>query len=134
MDIQIRRAYEPPARGDGYRVLVDRVWPRGVSRDALHLDEWQKELAPSTALRKWFGHDPERWPEFQRRYFAELDEKPDAVRALVKRARLGRVTIVYGARDPDHNQAVALRTYVRARAGRRVPRVQASTRRSETAR
>jgi uncharacterized protein YeaO (DUF488 family) len=123
MDIQIRRAYAPPRRGDGYRVLVDRVWPRGVSKDELHLDEWQSELAPSTRLRKWFGHEPERWKEFQQRYFAELDEKRDAIRALVKRARLGRVTLVYGARDPEHNQAAALSAYLRARAAGRRPRV-----------
>ena len=123
MDIRIRRAYEPPQRGDGYRVLVDRIWPRGVSKDDLELDEWRKEIAPSTRLRKWFGHDPERWTGFQERYFAELEQKQDAVRDLVKRARQGRITLVYGARDPDHNQAVALGAYLRARAAGRQPRV-----------
>jgi uncharacterized protein YeaO (DUF488 family) len=123
MSIQIRRAYDPPGQGDGYRVLVDRVWPRGVSKDDLDLDEWRKEIAPSTRLRKWFGHDPERWREFQKRYFVELEGKQDSVRELVKRARKGRVTLVYGARDPDHNQAVALSTYLRARAAGRQPRV-----------
>jgi len=123
MDIQTRRAYDPPRRGDGYRALVDRVWPRGVSKDELELDEWRKEIAPSTPLRKWFGHDPERWQEFQKRYFAELDAKPDAVRELVKRARQGRLTLVFGARDVDHNQAVALSSYLRARAAGRKPRV-----------
>ena len=123
MDIQIRRAYDPPGRGDGYRVLVDRVWPRGVSKDDLDLDEWRKEIAPSTRLRKWFGHDPERWREFQKRYFVELEGKQDSVRELVKRARQGRVTLVYGARDRDHNQAVALSAYLRARAAGRQPRV-----------
>jgi uncharacterized protein YeaO (DUF488 family) len=123
MDIQIRRAYDPPRRGDGYRILVDRVWPRGVSKDDLELDEWRKEIGPSTRLRRWFGHDPERWRGFQERYFAELGEKKDAVRDLVKRARRGRITLVFGARDPDHNQAVALRAYVRARAAGRQPRV-----------
>jgi uncharacterized protein YeaO (DUF488 family) len=122
MDIQIRRAYDPPRRGDGYRILVDRVWPRGVSKDDLDLDEWQKEIAPSTRLRQWFGHDPERWAGFQERYFAELEERRDAIQDLVKRARQGRITLVYGARDPDHNQAVALRAYVRARAARHQPR------------
>jgi len=122
MNIQIRRAYDPPARSDGYRVLVDRVWPRGVSKDELDLDEWRKEIAPSTQLRKWFGHDPERWKEFQERYFAELEGKQDSVQELVKRARHGRITLVYGARDPDHNQAVALTTYLRARIARRKPR------------
>lgn len=123
MDIQIRRAYDPPRRGDGYRILVDRVWPRGVSKDDLDLDEWQKDIAPSTRLRQWFGHAPQRWEGFQERYFAELEQKQDAVRDLVKRARQGRITLVYGARDPDHNQAVALRAYVRARAAEHQPRV-----------
>ena len=123
MDIQIRRAYDPPSRSDGYRVLVDRVWPRGVSKDDLDLDEWRKEIAPSTRLRQWFGHDPERWKGFQKRYFAELGEKQDDVRELVRRARQGRLTLVYGARDPDRNQAVALSAYLRARAAGRQPRV-----------
>jgi uncharacterized protein YeaO (DUF488 family) len=123
MDIRIRRAYEPPQRGDGYRVLVDRIWPRGASKDDLELDEWRKEIAPSTRLRKWFGHDPERWTGFQERYFAELEQKQDAVRDLLKRARQGRITLVYGARDPDHNQAVALSVYLRARAAGRQPSV-----------
>jgi uncharacterized protein YeaO (DUF488 family) len=122
MSIQIRRAYAPPGRSDGYRVLVDRVWPRGVSKDELNLDEWRKEIAPSTRLRQWFGHDPKRWKEFQQRYFAELQEKEDSVRDLVKRVRHGRITLVYGARDPDHNQAVALSAYLRARAAGRQPR------------
>jgi uncharacterized protein YeaO (DUF488 family) len=122
MDVQIRRAYDPPRRGDGHRVLVDRVWPRGVSRHDLHLAEWRKEIAPSTRLRRWFGHDPERWKEFQERYFAELREKQDSVRDLVKRARHGRITLVYGARDREHNQAVALSAYLRARAAGRQPR------------
>ena len=122
MDIQIRRAYDPPGRGDGYRVLVDRVWPRGVTKDELALDEWRKEIAPSTRLRQWFGHDPERWKGFQERYFVELEKRPDAIQDLVKRARHGRVTLVYGARDTDHNQAVALSAYLRARAAGRRPR------------
>lgn len=123
MDIQIRRAYDPPRRADGYRVLVDRVWPRGVSKDELDLDDWRKEVAPSTRLRQWFGHDPERWKRFQERYFAELEKRPDTIQDLVKRARQGRITLVYGARDPDHNQAVALSAYLRARAAGRKPRV-----------
>jgi len=124
MDIRIRRAYEPPGRGDGYRVLVDRVWPRGVSKAELDLDEWQKEIAPSTRLRQWFGHDPERWKGFQERYFAELEKKQEAVLGLVERARQGRITLVYGAKDQEHNQAVALRVYLLARAAGRAPRVQ----------
>lgn len=122
MEIRTRRAYEPPGRGDGARILVDRVWPRGVKKEALALDAWLKEVAPSTSLRRWFGHDPERWDEFQERYFTELDAKPDALRDLLDRARRGRVTLVFGARDPDHNNAVALRKYLKARAaGRRRP-------------
>lgn len=119
MQIQIRRAYEPPRRADGQRILVDGVWPRGVSREALALEEWLRELAPSAPLRKWFGHDPGRWPEFRERYFSELDAKPETVAELVKRARRGRLTLVYGARDPEHNNAVALAAYLRARAGGR---------------
>lgn len=122
MGIQIRRAYEPPRRGDGYRILVDRVWPRGVSKEELGVDEWRREIAPSTRLRRWFGHDPARWRGFQERYFEELDAKQDEVDELVKRSRRGRVTLVYGARDEEHNQAVALRTYVLARAAGRPPR------------
>lgn len=121
-DVRIRRAYEPPARGDGYRALVDRVWPRGVKKAALALDAWAKELAPSTALRQWFAHDPERWREFQTRYFAELDAHADEVRALLDRARRGPVTLVYSARDAEHNQAVALAAYLKARASGRRPR------------
>jgi uncharacterized protein YeaO (DUF488 family) len=120
MDVRIRRAYDPPARGDGYRVLVDRVWPRGVRKEELALDEWQRELAPSTGLRQWFGHDPARWERFRERYFAELEGEQEGVRALRARARKGRVTLVYGAKDREHNQAVALRAYLLAgRRGRR---------------
>ncbi len=115
MDIRIRRAYEEPGRGDGYRVLVDRVWPRGVRREALAIDDWPKDVAPSDGLRRWFGHDPEKWPEFRDRYFAELRRGKDAVEQLVERVREGRVTLVYGARDEEHNNAVALREYLRKR-------------------
>lgn len=112
MDVRIRRAYDGPKRGDGFRVLVDRVWPRGVRRDDLELDAWWKELAPSTELRQWFGHDPERWEEFKKRYFAELDERDEGVAPLLDRVREGRVTLLFGARDEEHNQAVALREYL----------------------
>lgn len=118
MDIRIRRAYEPPGRADGARVLVDRIWPRGVKKEELAIDEWLRDLAPSDRLRKWFGHDPERWEEFQKRYFAELDERPEPLRALRALARKGRVTLVYGARDEEHNQAVALRSYLTRRTRR----------------
>ena len=118
MRIWVRRAYEAPTRNDGYRILVDRVWPRGVSREDLELDEWDRDLAPSTKLRKWFDHDPARWEEFQRRYFDELRRKKDPIQRILDRIRRGRVTLVFGARDTDHNQAVALRTFLEKRASR----------------
>lgn len=117
--ITVRRVYEGPSRSDGYRVLVDRVWPRGVSKDAAAVDAWLKSVAPSTELRKWFDHDPARWGEFRRRYFAELDEGPEGLDDLLERARTGTVTLVYSARDTEHNQAVALREWLmRHREGR----------------
>lgn len=117
MQIWIRRAYEPPGRVDGPRILVDRLWPRGVSKEALRIDAWLKDVAPSTKLREWFGHDPERWETFQARYFVELDRRRGPVEELLRRARQGRVTLVQAARDPDHNNAVALRAHLlRARA------------------
>ncbi len=119
--IRIQRAYEPAAPGDGERVLVDRVWPRGVSRQALHIGGWERELAPSTALRRWFGHDPARWDEFVRRYREELQAPEQQARldAQAERARQQTVTLVYGARDEEHNQAIMLRDVLaeRRRAG-----------------
>ena len=107
MTVRLKRAYEAPAPGDGYRVLVDRVWPRGRSRDALQLDEWARELGPSDELRHWFGHRPERWAEFRERYTAELASPTHSalLDALAARARTGPLTLVYGARDEEHNQA-----------------------------
>lgn len=115
MSIAVKRAYEAPAAKDGCRILVDRVWPRGVAKEDLHLDGWYRELAPSTQLRKWFGHDPERWPEFQKRYAAELRsaELRDRLKELAARGKRGKVTLVYGARDEEHNQAVVLRDYLK---------------------
>ena len=109
--VRIKRAYEEPARGDGYRVLVDRLWPRGVKKEALHLDLWAKDLAPSADLRVWFGHDPARFREFARRYHAELRAPPARalLAELARRAAHGPVTLVYGARDAEHNGAVVLR-------------------------
>jgi len=107
--IKLKRAYEPPAHDDGIRILVDRLWPRGVKKTAASIDEWMKEIAPSTALRKWFGHDPSRWPEFRRRYQKEIAEHPmelDRLRALVQH---GPITLVFSARDQEHNDAVVLR-------------------------
>lgn len=118
MSIWVRRAYEAPTRNDGYRVLVDRLWPRGVSREDLEIDEWIRDIAPSTRLRQWFDHDPERWEEFQRRYSQELRGKEALIRGLVERILRGRVTLVYGAHDPDHNNAVALRAFLEKRVHR----------------
>ena len=117
--VRIKRAYAPAADDDGYRVLVDRLWPRGVSKDKAHLDTWMKEIAPSTELRRWFGHDPARWDEFERRYRAELDEpeRRHLVEALAERATHGPVTLIYGARDTAHNEAVVLCAVVSAAHG-----------------
>jgi uncharacterized protein YeaO (DUF488 family) len=114
MHIQLKRAYDAPAASDGFRVLVDRLWPRGVSKEEAHLDLWLKEIAPSTELRKWFGHDPDKWDEFQRRYFHELDEHPDEIAQLQEHLHKGPVTLVYSARDEEHNDAVALKEYLQA--------------------
>jgi uncharacterized protein YeaO (DUF488 family) len=107
-EVRIRRVYDPPSSDDGRRLLVDRLWPRGVSKARADLDAWVKDVAPSTELRQWFGHDPDRWDEFQRRYRRELDANPDAVQALVDAAGDGPVTLVYAARDEQHNDAVVL--------------------------
>jgi uncharacterized protein YeaO (DUF488 family) len=106
-NIRLQRAYDEPGPDDGHRVLVDRVWPRGRTKKTLRLDAWARDLGPSTQLRKWFGHDPARWSEFRSRYHAELAEpaKAQKLDALAAEARLGPVTIVYGARDREHNQA-----------------------------
>ena len=107
--LRLKRAYEPAEPDDGVRILVDRLWPRGVSKAAAALDDWMKEIAPSTELREWFGHDPERWPEFQRRYRAELrqhTQELDRIRAL---AKAHTVTLVYGAHDEEHNDAIVVR-------------------------
>ena len=113
--LKIKRVYEPRARGDGKRVLVDRVWPRGISEDELADAVWLKEVAPSTALRKWFDHRPERWPQFCKRYAAELDSNDEAVEALRKIVARGPVTLLYSARDMERNQARALAEYLAAR-------------------
>src|SRR3569833_3253858 len=107
--IKIKRAYDNRADDDGFRVLVDRLWPRGVSKEEAHVDLWLKEVAPSDELRMWFGYDPERWTEFRRRYKAELKDHANAVGELKDRAKHGTLTLVYGAKDIDHNNAVALK-------------------------
>lgn len=107
--IKTKRVYEKTAKEDGWRVLVDRLWPRGMKKEAAHIDLWMKEVAPSDALRKWFGHEPEKWPEFQKRYRAELAKKQELVAQLKKMAHEHTtLTLVYGAKDEQHNQAVAL--------------------------
>ena len=113
--VQVKRAYEAPAQDDGTRILIDRLWPRGVKKETLALDQWDKELAPSTELRQWFNHEPERWAEFQQRYAEELRAHGPALDALRMLARKGRITLVYGAHDEDHNNAVALRDMLLAR-------------------
>ena len=113
-DVRTKRVYDPAEPGDGYRVLVDRLWPRGVSRERARLDEWARDLAPSTGLRKWFNHNPERFPEFRKRYREELRDHAHQIDALRLRASQGRVTIVFGARDTEHNDAVVVAELVRA--------------------
>lgn len=114
-NVQLKRAYAKAARRDGVRVLVDRLWPRGVTRNDAAIDHWFKDLAPSTALRKWFGHDPARWAAFQRRYAAEIREHGDVLAQLRRLARQGAVTLVYAAHDEAHNDAVVLRNVLLGR-------------------
>ncbi len=113
MSLHIKRAYESPAKSDGLRILVDRVWPRGLSKKELKLYRWEKELAPSTALRKWFAHDPAKWVAFKRRYHAELKKSKSLVTELRSLARAHTVTLVYSAKDETHNQAAALKEFLR---------------------
>lgn len=120
--IRIRRAYEPAARGDGRRLLVERLWPRGMRKEALRLDAWVKDVAPSTELRKWFSHRVDRWTEFQRRYRRELSAHRDAWSPILEASKRGPVTLVYSAHDPEHNAAVVLRDYLRSRALKRLRR------------
>ena len=113
MDVRLKRAYEPAAPTDGYRVLIDRLWPRGVSRQRAKLDSWEKELAPSAELRRWFGHEPKRFAEFRRRYIEELRGERPRLTALRRRAREGTLTLVYSAHDTEHNDAVVLAEVLR---------------------
>jgi len=112
--ISIKRAYETASPGDGQRLLVDRLWPRGVTREKLKIDEWYRSASPSAELRKWFGHDPARWPEFKKRYLAELESRPENWKPLLERAGKGKTTLVYGARDTEHNDAVVLKELLEA--------------------
>lgn len=108
-NVRLKRAYEAPSPEDGRRILVDRLWPRGVSKSKAAIDRWMKEIAPSTELRRWFAHDPKRWDEFRRRYRIELSSQAEALDELRTMARSGPVTLVYAARDTDHNEAIVLR-------------------------
>lgn len=120
MTILIKRIYEPEAKSDGVRVLVDRLWPRGIAKESANLDLWLPDLGPSTGLRKWFNHDPAKWDEFRRRYHAELKEKMELVAELKERGREGTVTLLYSAKDEAHNQAVALQEYLLGKQSRGV--------------
>jgi uncharacterized protein YeaO (DUF488 family) len=121
-DVRLKRAYEPAVRSDGVRILIDRLWPRGVTKKAAAIDDWFKDIAPSTELRQWFGHDPMRWQEFRRRYAGEVRQNPvqlDRLRAL---ARQGPVTLVFSAHDTAHNDAVVLRSLLLGRSLERAPK------------
>lgn len=110
--IKLKRAYEPQDASDGVRFLVERLWPRGKKKSDLRLDGWLKDVAPSTDLRKWFAHDPAKWAEFQHRYFAELDSKPEAWQQIAETARHGIVTLIFSSHDSEHNNARALKGYL----------------------
>ena len=114
--ITLKRAYDSVSRTDGTRFLVERLWPRGISKATLRLDAWLKEVGPSTELRKWFSHDSDKWDEFRRRYFRELASQPEAWQPIVSAARRGRVTLVYSSHDTEHNNAVALQEFLRNKA------------------
>ena len=115
--VDTKRIYAPPAKSDGRRILVDRVWPRGLRKEDVALDEWLKDIAPSTELRKWFGHSADRWDEFRKRYHAELEQNSQGVAQLVELCRDGGVTLLFGARDETHNNAVALKEYLERKLG-----------------
>jgi uncharacterized protein YeaO (DUF488 family) len=110
--IKVKRVYDKAEASDGSRLLVDRLWPRGLKRTDAVLDDWLKELAPSDRLRKWFDHDPRKWKQFRQLYFAELHDRTEAWGSVLERSRKGNITLLYAARDPDHNQAVALKDFL----------------------
>jgi len=117
--IKLKRVYEDEGPNDGVRYLIERLWPRGIKKESLHIDGWLKDAGPSTELRKWFSHDPEKWAEFRRRYFAELDRAPDTWAPIRATARRGTVTLLYSSHDAEHNNAVALKEYVEHKLGAR---------------
>ena len=110
--IKLKRAYEKSARDDGERILVERLWPRGLTKLQAKVDLWLKDVAPSTELRKWFGHDPDRWGEFRRRYLKELKSKGDLIKLLKRKAKVGTITLIYAARDEEHNGALVLKQFL----------------------
>ena len=110
--VKTKRAYDPPSRDDGRRILVDRLWPRGVRKEDAGIDEWMKDIAPSNELRKWFAHDPAKWPEFKKRYFSELKKKPELLERLRDEAGKGTVTLLFAAKDAEHNNAIVLRELI----------------------
>lgn len=112
MPIYLKRVYEKPSSNDGYRVLVDGLWPRGLSKDAAKIDIWLKQIAPTANLRTWFGHDPKKWTQFKTRYSRELDKNMEDLTTLVAKARKGRVTLLFAAKDEKHNNATALKAYL----------------------
>ena len=112
MNIAIKRVYEPAAESDGFRILIDRIWPRGLSKDQSHIDLWLKDIAPSTALRKWFGHSPAKWSEFNSKYCSEIDEHSEEVEIIRKHMKEGPVTLIYAAKDTQHNNAIVLKRYI----------------------
>ena len=112
MNIKIKRAYEQPHNDDGLRILVDRLWPRGLTKEKASIDLWLKEIAPSTELRKWFAHDPDKWKRFRGRYETEISHKPDLIKVLKEKARAGTITLIYGARDEKHNEALVLKQFL----------------------
>lgn len=109
MKVNLKRVYEKPAKEDGIRVLVDRLWPRGLTKQKAKIDLWLKDIAPSNELRKWFGHDPEKWKEFRKRYQKELKENKEQIEILKEQQKKGTVTLVYAARDQEHNEAIVLK-------------------------
>lgn len=113
--IEVKRIYEPPSRSDGIRLLVERLWPRGMKKEVAELDGWLREVAPSTELRKWFNHDPSKWAEFRRRYHAELDQHPDTWLPIIDAAQKGKVTLLFSSHDTEHNNVIALKAYLESR-------------------
>ena len=113
--IQLKRVYDKREPHDGTRFLVERLWPRGVRKADVHIDGWQKEVGPSDHLRKWFSHDPAKWAEFQHKYFAELEQRPEAYQPILEAAERGTVTLLYSSHDTEHNNAVALKSYLEAK-------------------